>query len=265
MKPLKYQSVFILTVIFTLASLSLEVRAARILSNTANSHLLAQENTNSRSPETSANDLFRKVYNNRYTWNNDFPGYTAVVEFKQGKNNYKGYVRVEPDLNVEVTGINDKDAIQAVKNQLLMLTIHRRNTPFEVTHKNKTFGFAPNAETKNGIVEIIEKGGKTPARYQLANNQIIQVQRQLGSYNVVVKTLDTDITPEGYISTQYQSTFYDAKTNQLVGEEISTDTYKKVDNYYLPIGKTIEHNENGNRFKSEFNFTEVKLMQANNR
>jgi len=31
-------------------------------------------------PQTQARDLFRAAYENRYTWDSDFPGYVADVE-----------------------------------------------------------------------------------------------------------------------------------------------------------------------------------------
>lgn len=34
--------------------------------------------------QTQARDLFRAAYENRYTWDSDFPGYVADVELRQG-------------------------------------------------------------------------------------------------------------------------------------------------------------------------------------
>ncbi len=256
----KYQVVTIGFAVSTgliLSGLNLEVQAKEQSYFITNYLLLSADSV---AQNISAIDLFRKAYQNRYTWNNQFPGYTAAIEFKQGKDKYNGYIRVDPDLRtVEVTGINDEEASQTIKNQLLMLAVHRRQTLFETAHKNKTFKFV--SAKSSGIKEIVEEGGKAPARYQIANNQIIQVSRLLGPHAVVVKTLDTKTTPEGYIATQYQSTFHDAKTNQLIGSEISSDTYTKIGNYYLPVRQVIQHTEDGDKFEAEFNFTDIKLIQ----
>ena len=257
-RKFRYQVGCSLALVLILLSYNLNVESAGAYSVT-DAFLLSQLK-NTVTPNVSALELFRKAYESRYTWNDQFPGYTAELEFKQGKNEYKGKVQINPDLSVEVTGINDEEASQTVKNQLLMLGIHRRKMAFEVVHKNKTFKFGV---AKNpGLVEIIEEKGKTTARYQIANNQIKQVQRQLGTQNVVVKTLNTETTPEGYIATQYQSTFHDAQTSKLIGEEISSDTYKKVGNYYVLARQVIQHNEDGDRFEAELSFNEIKLMSA---
>lgn len=256
----KYQFACILAIVSVLFGFDLKIAAAEKAHVISTPFLLSAQPESAATTNLSALELFRKVYESRYTWNKQFPGYTAEVEFKQGKNKYKGEVRLNPDLSVEVTGIDNAEASQTVKNQMLMLAIHRRRTPFEVAHKNQTFKIG--ATKNSGVVEIIEMGKTTEARYQLANNQIIQVNRQLGSQNVVVKTLDTEVTPEGYIPTQYQSTFYDSKTNQLIGEEISTDTYKKIGDYYLLTRQVIQHKEDGEQFEVELNFDQIKLMQA---
>lgn len=261
LKRFSYQIGCILAVTSILVGFSLKAEAEAVeqFPIITDSFLLAENPKNAGNPKISALDLFRKVYESRYTWNEQFPGYTAAVEFSQGKNKHKGSIRVNPDLSVEVNGIDDKEASQSVKNQLLMLVIHRRRTPFEVTHKNKAFKYGTTAN--NGAVEIIADSGKAQDRYQIANNEIVQVSRLLGPHAVVVKTLDTEKTSEGYIATQYQSTFQDPQTKQIIGSETSSDTYEKVGDYYLPVRQVIQHTEDGDTFEARVDFTQVRLIQ----
>jgi len=58
--------------------------------------------------QTSASELFRAAYENRYTWDENFPGYSADVQLQQGHEVYTGIVRINRDLSVEVTGIKDE-------------------------------------------------------------------------------------------------------------------------------------------------------------
>lgn len=257
LQQLKYQVGCSVPVVLILFGFHLRVEALDRQGFINNPFVISQQDPTT--VELSAQELFRNAYENRYTWDDKFPGYTAVVDFKQGKDKHTGSIRVNPDLSVEVTGIKDEEASQTIKNQLLMLAVHRKRSPFEVTHKNKTFKFNP--VSKNGAMEIIAEGGEAEARYQVDDNQIVQVSRLLGPHAVVVKTLDTQITPEGYIATQYQSTFHDAKTNQLIGSETSSDSYKKIGDYYLPIRQVVEHTEDGDKFEAQFEFTQIKLMQ----
>lgn len=161
----------------------------------------------------SARDLFRAAYQNRYTWDSQFPGYTATVEIRQGKDNYQGRIRLNPDLSVEVTGIDDQNARQAVENQLAMIAIHRRQVPFEVAHKNSTFKLGVTDRT--GAVEIFQQAENIKADFKVVRQQIVQVNRNLGPHSVAVDTLDTELTPEGYLATHYRTIFLTPKITKL--------------------------------------------------
>ena len=153
------------------------------------------QNTSSTETSTgSARDLFRAAYENRYTWNNQFPGYTAAVELQQGKEDYRGYIRVNPDLSVEVTGIDKEDAHQTVASQLRMIITHRQRVPFEVAHKGQTYQIGATDQT--GAVEIFEKGDTTDSHYKVLHQQLTQVNRTLGQTAVTVNLLDSLVTPE---------------------------------------------------------------------
>ena len=64
--------------------------------------------------QTTAREKFRAAYENRYTWNENFPGYSADIQLTQGDEVYTGKVRVNRDLSVEVTGIEDEKVQESV-------------------------------------------------------------------------------------------------------------------------------------------------------
>ena len=45
-----------------------------------------------------ARDVFRAAYDNRYTWDDAFPGYKAKLELKQGDRSYIGQICVNSTL-----------------------------------------------------------------------------------------------------------------------------------------------------------------------
>lgn len=205
----------------------------------------------------SARDIFRAAYENRYTWNQQFPGYSALVELRQGNEDYKGYIRINSDLSVEVTGIDKEDARQTVENQLRMIIIHRRRVSFEVAHKNHTYQFG--ATDKTGAVEIFEKGDTT-AHYKVFHQQLTQVNRILGQTAVTVNLLDSLVTKEGYLATHYRTIFRQPQNAQVLGEQESEDTYKKVGSYYLLKHQVIRDFEQGQQTTTEINFTDIQLL-----
>jgi hypothetical protein len=217
--------------------------------------ILISEKTDSLTSAISARNLFRSAYQNRYTWNSQFPGYTATVEIREGKDNYQGRIRLKPDLSVEVTGIDDQNARQAVENQLAMIAIHRRQVPFEVAHKNSTFKLG--ATDRTGAVEIFQQAENTKANFKVLRQQILQVNRNLGSHFVTVDTLDTELTPEGYLATHYRTIFRNPQDNQVAGEMESKDTYKKIGGYYVLTRQIINMSEQGKQTTTELNFSDI--------
>lgn len=246
--------------VVALASLNFEAKTEAQTLNHTHSVILSEKTDNFSTANISARELFRQVYENRYTWGSQFPGYTAAVEIKQGKENYKGCVRVNSDLSVEVSGIDKQEARQAVENSVRMISVHRRQVPFYRVHKNSTFRLG--ATDKTGAVEIFEQGD-TQAHYKVSQGQIIQVNRLLGNTAVTVDVLNSEKTPEGYLPTRYRSTFHQPQTKEVLGVEESEDTYKKIGNYYLLTRQEIRDFEKGQLTDTaEFEYTDIQLLSG---
>jgi Protein of unknown function (DUF3386) len=88
--------------------------------------------------QPSAQDLMRAAYENRYTWDPAFPGYTTDVTFRQGDQVHTAQARVTPDLKAEVTGLEDEDVKKAIQGQMWEIAIHRVRRSFEATHSQNT-------------------------------------------------------------------------------------------------------------------------------
>ncbi len=70
---------WVLFVVVALASLNFEAKTEAQKLNHTHSVILSEKTDNSLTPNISARELFRQVYENRYTWGSQFPGYTAAV------------------------------------------------------------------------------------------------------------------------------------------------------------------------------------------
>ena len=81
--------------------------------------------------QNQARDLFKAAYENRYTWDSNFPGYSADIELKQGDEVYRGQIRINGDMSVEVTGIEGEEISQSVYTQLRDIVTHRKRNSFE--------------------------------------------------------------------------------------------------------------------------------------
>ncbi|MEN9231102.1 MAG: DUF3386 domain-containing protein [Thermostichus sp. DG02_5_bins_236] len=189
--------------------------------------------------QVSAQDLFRAAYENRYTWDPDFPGYTADVTYWDGERTFSGQVRVGPDLKATVKGVEDEEAQKAIHNQIWEIAIHRVRRSFADTHGQNTFRYGE--ILPDGSVEILMGGKAEGDRYQLRDNQVTMVHRHIHGVVVTIHTFSSHDTGEGYLSHRYDSVYHDPKTGaQKGGRSQFEDLYEKVGNYFILSERRIQ-------------------------
>ncbi|HBL12439.1 MAG TPA: hypothetical protein DD379_13735 [Cyanobacteria bacterium UBA11162] len=209
--------------------------------------------------QTSARELFQAAYENRYTWDKNFPGYTADITFKQDEQVFTGKVRVNPDLKAEVFEVDDEDAKQAIHSQLWETAIHRIRRTFEETHGKNSFSFGETDET--GAIEILMGGKAEGDRYKIRDNEVCHVHRHIHGVVVTIDTFSSHKTGEGYLSHRYDSVYHDPKTGeQKGGKSVFEDSYEKVGNYFILTRRLIHTETEGKTSVQEFIFSNVQLL-----
>lgn len=191
-----------------------------------------------------AREIFHTAYEHRYTWDAQFPGYSADVSLRHHKTLYRGIIRVNPDLSVAVLNIQDDAVRQLVNEQLEMVTTHHRQIPFETLHGQHTFQTVSVDDT--GTVEIQEIGDSLDSSYKVRDQKITQVNRIMGPVAVTVNALGFFTPPEGYLVAHYQSIFCNAQTGAELQKEDVRDIYDKVGKYYLLTRRYIRHADSSN-------------------
>ncbi len=210
--------------------------------------------------QTNARELFKAAYENRYTWDANFPGYSADVELKQGDEVYTGKIRINGDLSVEVTGIEDEEVKQSIYTQLRDVVTHRKRSSFEQSHGKNQFNLGEQDST--GAMEILVKGDAMGSNYKIRGTEICQVSRVMGRMAFVIDTHESLDTGEGYVSKRYDAVFRNAQTNEITRELEFEDTYEKVGDYYVMTRQVVRSRENGQVITTEFNFANVKLLEV---
>ena len=210
--------------------------------------------------DNTARDRFRAAYENRYTWDSDFPGYSTKLELKQGEEVYTADIKVSSDLTVEVTGIEDEKVAESVYNHMRDVITHRKRNTFENAHGKSTFSLGE--EDNSGALEILVKGDSMGSNYKIRGTEICQVSRVMGPMAFVINTNESLDTGEGYISTGYNAIFRDSKTNDLKAKREFKESYEQVGKYYVPKHQVIEAiDPDGNTIATEFAFSESKLLE----
>lgn len=207
----------------------------------------------------SAQELFQAAYENRYTWEPNFPGYTATVELKQGDEVFTGTVSVKANLSAEVTGIENEEARNSIIGQLREIAIHRVRRSFAETHGKNTFSYGETDAT--GAVEILMGGKSAGDRYKVRNNEVCHVHRHIHGVLVTIDTFSSHDTGAGYLSHRYDSVYTDPATGEIKSDKIVfEDNYQEVGGFQILSQRIIQAVENGRPITTEFKFSNIQLL-----
>jgi hypothetical protein len=206
-----------------------------------------------------ARELMRAAYDNRYTWDAKFPGYTADVTLTKDDQPYSGKVQIQGMKN-EVFEVADEAIQKEIAEQAWEIGVHRIRRPFDKTHAENKFVLGAPDET--GAVELLVGGKSTGDRYKVRNNEVVLVHRRIHNVVVTINTFTTHKTAEGYLSHEYDSVYHDPETGaQVGGVSQFEDLYEQIDGYYVLTSRVIRTTENGETTTRAFSFANVKLLQ----
>ncbi|MTJ14067.1 DUF3386 domain-containing protein [Anabaena sp. UHCC 0187] len=209
--------------------------------------------------QISAQELFQAAYQNRYTWDENFPGYTADITYKYDDQVIKGQVRIDANMKAEVLNVEDEAAKKAIHGQAWEIAVHRVRRAFEQTHGANTF--RPGASDASGAVEIFVGGKGEGDKYKVRNNEVCHVHRLIHGTFVTIDTFSSHDTGEGYLSHTYDSVYHDPETGaQKGGKSDFTDEYEKVGNYYILNRREIRTEIAGNISIQDFIFSNIELL-----
>lgn len=208
--------------------------------------------------QKTASVLFQTAYEGRYTWDANFPGYSADVQLVQGGEVYTGKMRINPDLNIEVTGIADEQVQEGIYIQLQDMVIHRQHASFADTHGQSEFTLGETDET--GAVAVTVKNDSLDTHYKIRDGEIYQVSRAIARNAFVIDTYENFQTGTGYIATRYDATFRNAKTNEVTSVLKFADTYEKFGNYYLLTQQVVHESQDHDYSTTEFRYSNIKLL-----
>ena len=209
--------------------------------------------------QISAQELFQAAYQNRYTWDENFPGYTADITYKYDDQVITGQVRIDANMKAEVLNVEDEAAKKAIHGQAWEIAVHRVRRAFAQTHGANTFRYG--SKDANGAVEIFVGGKSEGDKYKVRNNEVCHVHRLIHGTFVTIDTFSSHETGEGYLSHTYNSVYHDPETGaQKGGKSDFTDEYEKVGNYYILNRREIR-TEIAERISiQDFIFSNIELL-----
>ncbi len=211
--------------------------------------------------EINCKEIFRKAYENRYTWKNDFNGYQGKCIFLNNKNTYKGNFFLGKDFKPNIQKIEDEKVVKSIASQLFEVCIHRVKREFEAVHSENNFNLLKNSESG---IEMIVSGKNEGDKYRVKNNCINMVYRKIHGIIIEIFVEEFFDTGVGSLSKKYSSQQINPDTLQTNSEKLEyEDEFVNVgkDDYWILKSRTIKYlNQNQEEEMQKFVFEDLYLL-----
>ena len=211
--------------------------------------------------EINCKEIFKKAYESRYTWKNDFNGYQGKCILLTNNNIHKGDFVLGKDFKPNIQKIEDEKVLKSIASQLFEVCIHRVKREFESVHSENDFDLVKNSESG---IEMSVSGKNQGDKYRVKNECINMVYRKIHGTIIeifVEEFLDTGV---GFLSKKYSSQQIDpntlkANSQKLVYEDEFVNLGKK--DCWVLNSRTIKYlNENQEEKIQKFVFEDLFLL-----
>ena len=211
--------------------------------------------------EINCKEIFRKAYENRYTWNNEFTGYKGKCIFLVNNNKFEGSFEVGNDYKPHIQKIDDDKIVKSISSQLFEITIHRLKREFESVHSENNFNLIKSSE--KGI-EMSVSGKNEGDKYRVKDDCINMVYRKIHGTIIeifVEKFFDTGV---GFLSNKYTSQQINPETLEANSQKLEyKDEFINIgkNNCWILNARTIKYsNQNQEEEIQKFIFEDLCLL-----
>lgn len=204
-----------------------------------------------------AASLFQSAYENRYTWDANFTGFTATAHLIQNGIVHQSDVNISPDLKVTVANSSSSEAEKVIYGQMQEIVIHRIHRSFADVHGKNEFSYGDN--DASGVALILVGGASAGDRYKVKNNIVTMVHRHIHGTVVTINVLSTFDTGKGYLPMDYESLY--SKPNQpdsVSPTQYHHDQYEAFGDYFILTSRKVTSDDPN--ASQEFKLTNISLL-----
>ena len=207
-------------------------------------------------------EIFRKAYENRYTWKNEFNGYKGRCIYFVNNNIHEGEFLLGKDFKPNIQKIEDAKIVKSIASQLFEVCIHRVKKEFKTVHSENYFNLLKNS--KSGI-EMSVSGKNQGDKYRVKNDCINMVYRKIHGIIVEIFVEEFFHTGIGSLSKKYSSQTIDPDTLKAKSQKLKyEDEFINIgeEDYWILHSRTIKYlNQNQEEETQKFVFEELSLLK----
>ena len=212
--------------------------------------------------EINCKEIFRKAYENRYTWKNEFNGYKGKCIFLINNNIHKGNFVLDKNFKPIIQKIEDEKIVKSIASQLFEVCIHRVKREFESVHSENNFNLLKNSESG---IEMSVSGKNQGDKYRVKNNCINMVYRKIHGTIIEIFVEEFFHTGIGALSKKYCSQTIDPDTLKPKSQKLEyVDEFINIgeEDYWILNSRTIKYlNKNQEEETQKFVFEDLSLLK----
>ena len=211
--------------------------------------------------EINYKEIFRKAYERRYTWKDDFKGYQGKCIFLTKNNVNKGSFLLGKNFKPNIQKIEDEKIVKSIASQLFEVCIHRVKREFESVHSENNFNLLKNSESG---IEMQVSGKNQGDKYRVKNDCINMVYRKIHRTIIEIFVEEFLDTGTGFLSKKYSSQQIDPETLEAKSSKLEyEDEFVNIgkEDYWILSSRTIKYlNQNQEKETQKFVFEDLSLL-----
>ena len=211
--------------------------------------------------EIDCKEIFRKAYENRYTWKNEFIGYKGKCIFLVNNNIHEGEFSLDKDFKPNIQKIEDEKVVKSIASQLFEVCIHRVKREFNSVHSENNFNLLKNSESG---IEMSVSGKNQGDKYRVKNDCINMVYRKIHGTIIEIFVEEFLHTGIGSLSKKYSSQSIDPDTLKIRSQKLEyEDEFINIgeQDYWILNSRTIKYlNNNQEEETQKFLFENLSLL-----
>ena len=206
-------------------------------------------------------EIFRKAYENRYTWDNQFNGYTGKCILSIDKDVHEGTFILGKDFKPHIQKIDNDKIVKSIASQLFEVSIHRVKRDFQSVHSENNFTMIRRSESG---LEMQVSGKNDGDKYRVKDLGINMVYRKIHGTIIEIFVEQFLNTGDGLLSKKYTSQQVDPNTLKPNSQKLEyTDEFINIstNDDWILNSRTIKYlNDNQEEEIQKFVFEELSLL-----
>ena len=214
-----------------------------------------------KSQEADAHALLQAARDHREVLGANFPGFRGRLRIRLDEDQYSGSLLFRPPNTVEVK-LENKEVLRSVEQTLRSMIFHRVPPPKRNAGQPKhELTLAPPGSHRLGRKVFL--GGPYQSSYRIRDNQILEVDRQMGDGHLVITVLENRVTPDGrHLPRHFLVTLFDGETGALKSASAVTDEYIEVKGNFVPQRRQTTRAKKGGTENLDILIEKIELLEA---